>query len=261
MSEDKLGIAERVLRLLDRRRAKVPIADAGSVPNLPSSEIVEAPHQYLFLAVVADDEIDVAENTGRALKQVFQEQEQKDGNVKIAQNVMDKFELALAGNAGKPADVVILDDAYIQGGGLWRPDSNAIIALAESSGISFFDFEKQVKDPWNTESRPIEVLCNGGNSTNFALILRALGYAGKIFVVSSAPPEPYEIRDRLNLIRIMVPNFPDKLPIDGISYKRDQDGHGLPYANSVSKDGRFWDTQTDPEVHYLSGTLGKLLAS
>lgn len=264
MSEQGPGLAQSILRRLfggGKKAGRVPVAPVDNELSA-AQEIVEIPHK--FFVVVADDEIDIAEKTGQSLEQIFNEQAREDARVKIAQNAMDIFELALTGNAGRPADAVILDDAYIFGGeSTWRPEPEDIIALANSSDINFSAFEKPVEIPpiKGSKYRPIELLCMRSNSTNFALILRSLGYQGKIFVVSSAPPRPSEIRASLDQIRGAVSSFPDRLPIDGVSYKRDNDGHGLWFANAVSADGTHWDIKQDPTIHYLSGTLGKLLES
>lgn len=259
MSEQGPGLAQRIFSRLfgERKTERVSVADE-SPHQLSSRETAEIPHE--FLVVVADDEIDVAENTRQSLEQVWRKNHQNGRAVEIASNAMDIFRLALVGNAGKAADAVILDDAYIRNGSLWRPNPDDVIALAKSSDVNFSAFEEEVEIPpvKGATYKPIELLCMQTNSTNFALILRALGYQGKIFVVSSAPPPPSWIRESLNQIRSVVPSFPEKLPIDGVSHKRDHDGHGLEYANSEGENG-YWAVQQDPTVHDLSGTLGILL--
>lgn len=247
MSEQGPGLAQRLFGRFFGGRKQERISAAGEEPyQSPIQETAEVPHE--FLVVVADDEIDVAERTKLSLERLWRDNHQNDQAVKIASDAMDIFRLALTGNAGRPADAVVLDDAYISGGDtIWRPKPDDIIALAKSSGVNFSVFEK-----------PIELFCMRSNSTHFALILRALGFQGKILVVSSSPPWPSEIRDSLDQIRKVVPSFSEKLPIDGVSYKRDNDGQGLEYANSEDENG-YWATQQDPTIHDLSGTLGILL--
>lgn len=103
--------------------------------------------------------------------------------------------------------------------------------------------------------RAVDVFIDTG-SINFALILRTLGFKGKIFVVSNSPPDPGDFIERVEDIRKAVPEFPDQLPVNGVTMKR-YTSVGILYGDSVRYSSGTWDLKKDQRD--LAGTLGQLL--
>lgn len=68
-----------------------------------------------FLVVIADDEPASAQSTRQAAEIALKgdNPSEEKNRVRVVESINELFEIALEGNDGKQADVVLLDDAYI----------------------------------------------------------------------------------------------------------------------------------------------------
>ena len=227
---------------------------------LEIEESKEVPYKYLV--VVADDEEKYAHAVKSAAENALNSKESSDHNgVVVVTSAEELLNVVLTGNNGRSADVVLLDDAYILNNGQWNLRLSLVEKVALQQGIDYSPFTDKVVNERGFSQRAMDVYLGRPGSINFALTLRTLGYPGKIFVISSAPPDPDQFMRGVAHIRENIPSFPDQMPIDGVSRKRFMPGIGMQYANSIrqnlwSKYGD-WDYKTDQED--LTGALAQLI--
>lgn len=235
----KIGLSHKS----SEQNQSIPLPDQSQ--TLPAQESAEIPRQ--FMVVIADDERYYADNAKQATEAAFTESGRENGVATIAPGAKQLLELSMRGNNGQQVNVVLLDDSYYKGGDAWRFRYADFFAVAKSVGKKTGEFEKSVDVPGtkDVKMKPANWLFRDTNSTTLALALRFLGFEGKIFTVSSAPPHPKEIRKSLDEARSMVPSFPDRFPVDGSILKsaRYETRAGEPETYfSISPDelGEFW---------------------
>lgn len=214
-----------------------PFGEVALPTTAPTAkESKEIPVDYLV--VVADDEEHHAQATKQAAQGALSEGEQanKNNDIRIVKDARELLTMALEGNAGKPADIVLLDDRYSHNeGGKWNPRLALVEEIAQARGIDYSPYTAKVEVEKDWDMKATDTFIGMPGSMNFALTLRTLGYKGKIFVVSSGPPEVDQIMRRVEDIRRTVSDFPDQMPIDGISMKKYLPDVGILYADSVKQ--------------------------
>ncbi len=240
---------ERIGRLIGRKPEApvVPPIQAGQVAlpieqelptptKAPSIEAVqprqkesaEIPHDYFV--VIADDRDEHRYATHDAAEAALSaSRPEASVSVRVAAGVNDLFSLALSGNRKQQANVVLLDDDYGNEFDRWNPLATQLQKVVEEAE---FDLSPII------EGTRFRHNLNAPDSLNLSLLLRAAGYDGKIFVVSSGSPNTDVVKMRTDRVRKDLPTLREGLPIDGFSIKRPYpDRNYISYATSVDSDG------------------------
>lgn len=178
-----------------------------------------------YFIVIADDRPMQAKQTEVNAVEMF-----PDGNsverIRKAADARDLFLLATQGNAGRPADVVLLDDDY-----------------------SYQQQEWVISNDGYFEQIP-PFLYGPADSISFALALRAVGYSGKIVVVSNSPPDAEIIESRTQKYNRRSPDKPLEFPIDGCVLKNQKI-----FAKSRTDTGGWSIQRAQSPTHALAQAL------
>jgi hypothetical protein len=217
---------------------KTATRDHRSFFTVKREPIIEPTYDYYV--VIADDVEKERRNTKQAIEAVLST---KAGNTQVItpDKGGDFFRLALTGNAGKPADLVLLDDAYRSAYMNWLVTPKMMQAITEPLEADFSPYLPPDRGRSILIGQMPDDLYNNPGSINFALLLRAAGFTGKIFVVSSDPPLAEKIAEQAKRLKKAVPVFSEEFPIEGITYKKHLNG-SIEYATET-KDGRSWNLQ------------------
>jgi|GEM_PF-3527302 len=205
---------------------------------LPLPERAEVPTDLL---VVVFDDMPNARADTKARVGLNIEGAGKTFRIETPANILDALNTALRGKSSGQADVVLLDHRYYDNLKSWLPDPAQLARLAETTGVEFEAFIPTEIIRWDG-SKYFED--NGAgqlyypSSISNSLLLRALGYQGKIFVVSSDPPEPAAYLQYVEKLRAAVPSFPAGLPLNGMIHKG-KHTEQLFYATEVDENDRW----------------------
>lgn len=213
-----------------------------------------------FGVVVADDEPYWLAQTGAAWDAAIRERG-VEGGVSLVNGCQDLLEKVLLGV--KPA-VVVLDHKYEQNYRLWKPTEAMVGDIAVRLGVDFGPIKKPDRGGWNMSGVMPDDLYYP-NSVNFGLLLRYLGFTGKIAVVSNDPPEPDYILRELGDLNEHLQNFGVSVnsPIDAVMGKPSRHfPNDFDYATRIKDDsifgGKRWDWQR-VKAENFSVAVGQLL--
>lgn len=223
---------------------KEPIEVVTSPAFKPMRLPESAEIPYGFLVVIADDYKGDRENTRRVVEEALGLTDQSSGVI-AAESAIEFFNTALRGKQGGQADVALVDHDYSYDNPhrpKWRPEPDEIVRLAKTIGIDFSrstPVKKQRRD--GTIYYAVEGMQGFyyPDSINYSLILRALGFEGSIFVVSSDPPPASLFIKPADRIRKAVLTFYPGSPINGMISKNTFDCGSLAYSTAVTEPGRW----------------------
>ncbi len=173
-------------------------------------------------------------------------------------SLLAALNMALRGNDGNQATAVMLDHRFNQNFEQWQVDPADLNQLALSMGIDFSAF-MPVMHHGRDNREYYESTAVGGlyypDSISISLLLRALGFQGKIIVVSSDPPDPIRYIERAERLRDQVSSFPAGLSVNGILLKG-QLGKDILFAERVDSEG-IWESDFGrDDVQILRQLLG-----
>jgi hypothetical protein len=201
---------------------------------------------YDFLLVIADDHPTYRRKTHEAVERALKLGEGNTGVVS-ARDSTDFFDKALVGKQGQQADVVLVDNDY-SGNNSWELDADRIAKFAGTLGRDFSPFvpEKVTRRDGTSYYKGVIGDLYYPDSVNYSLLLRALGFKGRIFVVSGDPPPAERFLERAEKLRELVPNFPSERPVTGVINKGFLGGDSsmIGYATQMKSDGN-WDMQVN----------------
>lgn len=143
-----------------------------------SQEAAEKPSE-LLIVIIDDDPSDVRRAENAAKIGLNGEGKKKENAVCVANNADELFNLAMTGNQGRQADVV-LTDGFL---GLheWVPSEECL----KKHGL-------------NTSALPEKFLV--GLGLNYAALLRLAGFEGKVVLISGDPAKIRDIERTANLL-------------------------------------------------------------
>lgn len=231
-------------------------AEADAVEAEPTAPEYEHPPVDRFI-VVTDDVESLAKATQYEVNRYLQSNPEVTHRCEVASSFSKLLELAFNGNAGQPAEVILLDHNYAQAPTQWPRDFRHLVSqYAEARGI---DVSDMLENPDTLR------IFKNATSVNYALVLRALGFEGKIFVISSAPPDAQLIKYVTDLWNNSLPNHQVEFPIQGYSMKAGRDT--LAYSTSTIahpfQEGTIiWEpeyTEAESDIKGLAATLPHLL--
>lgn len=209
--------------------------------RLPES----AQKPYTFLVAIADDYYSDRILSQRGVEASLALTNPNSGVI-APDTAIAFFNTAMRGKQGEQADVAFLDDNYGSDAKRWHPEPEKIIHLAQTLGIDFARFTpEKVQRRDRSFYYRLEGMDNFyyAGSVNYSLILRALGFMGSIFVVSSDPPPARQFMEAAEKIRTAIPTFYPESPINGMIHKETFSGmNSLIYATEARTDGS-WDTK------------------
>lgn len=164
-----------------------------------------------LVAVVADDVAKQRRVAAEAFTGV------KEGYSAVeAKSWEELLELAMTGKDGRPVDVVCVDHSYDYNKGRWQWGNSTdflvvMQAVAHKARTTTPGAMEAVTNRWG-DFESVRTQNPTANSVLLAKLLRLLGYAGTIVVVSSLPPHPHEyvMEDE---------NGKKTLPVQGVVYK------------------------------------------
>ena len=168
--------------------------------------------------VLADDEQYWRKIVSGALLVALRERDSREPSVNQAEGSLQLLEEVFFGTT---PDIVTLDHDYEQGDyNAWKVSEGAIEGVAKNLGVDFNPIKKPDRGRWTVIGEMPDDLYYP-NSINFGLILRFLGYGGKIMVVSSDPPEPGYILRELEKLNVHLRTFNVEInnPIDAVICK------------------------------------------
>jgi len=212
--------------------------------------------------VVADDENRWRQIVGMAWMTAFRERGSEDPEVSLVNGSAQLLEEVLT--KSKP-DVVVLDHDYKQGDyRSWEITEALVEDMALKLGIDFNPIKKPDRGGWSMSGVMPDDLYYP-SSINFGLILRYLGFTGKIVVVSSDPPEADYILRELNELNAHLKNFDMEVgsPIDAVICKPSKyHPKNFEFATKISDDTydkRLRWTYQRIEAENFSVAVGELL--
>lgn len=168
--------------------------------------------------VLADDEQYWRNIVSGALLVALRERDSREPNISLAEGSLQLLQEVFS---GATPDIVILDNDYQQGDyKAWRVSEGVVEGVANNLEVDFNPIKKPDRGGWTVIGEMPDDLYNP-NSINFGLILRFLGYGGKIIVVSSDPPEPGHILRELEKLNVHLRTFNVEInnPIDAVICK------------------------------------------
>lgn len=254
-------VLEPIIQPVTEPHIELVVPPVAAVPEYKEPE----PEPVSYFMVVADDEpsyrTSMAEEAELVCKPI--------GSYRIAEveRFIDMLKQALMGNAGGPAHAVLLDDSYTNESYRWTPKFDEAQALAQELGIDLSAYKPPSFKDGSYTPNALSGMWNTASSTSYSLLLRALGYEGKILVLSSGPPDAERIEREHLEVSELVASHPDTFPVDGIisvnkSYKTVNY-----WANQrQTQPGMFlghWDTHHNFEEkgqdYSLAGILQRML--
>lgn len=195
--------------------------------------------------VVADDEAGVAKRTKIMWEKALQD---KGGFGFEVSTVTGYEELLQTALIGVSPDVVVLDHKYEEDYGSWRPTEEGLERIASAAGLDFAPIKKPDRGGWEVSGEMPDDLYHP-NSVHFGLLLRYLGFTGKIVVVSNDPPEPDYVLREFSDLNTYLDKFGITVidPIDGVllkpsRYEPNKFSYATRYAPSFLG-GNRWDWQ------------------
>ena len=209
-----------------------------------------------FFTVIADDRIEQAHSTQTAIMEAFAAGEISHGGVHIVQSATELMTVSLSGKSGDQADVVLLDDEYNKNYQDWRQEYDFLVQLASQASVDFSHFKIPDRGGYTVIGKMPDDLYHP-SSTNFAIVLRILGFKNNIFVVSSAPPDPEEIVGEQARLAEFTPFYKPIFPVNGVSTKKPDFFNEIRYSREIKKG--YWNNQKIKST--LTQSLRMLLTS
>jgi len=232
---------------IELRGATPPLPDRPLL--IPQTENATVSSHYV---VVADDEERHRRNNSTFVTQALTNRGVHNPMVTSVSTFQDLCVQVFSGNKGIPATYVTLDNRYdYADNGEWEITRPFIQKLGEELHINAGKMQKllEISHELNQGLKPQE-LFSAANSVTLCLLLRILGFTGKIVVVSSEPPSIKYIEQ---FSSALFEYFPEeikegKLPFDGCVLKNNK-GPPIWCATGKKNDSQEWNMQSvaDPD--------------